>query len=97
MIWFGIDKSIDLQKARNKYLSDEIVKLELGTGVPIVYDLDAAERWYAEAFGYERDLALRHLIPRAIDDAHPTRAELAADDEAIIGARFELGVPHRRS
>lgn len=28
MIWFGIDKSIDLQKARNKYLSDEIVKLD---------------------------------------------------------------------
>lgn len=24
-----------------------------------VADLDAAERWYAEAFGYERDLALR--------------------------------------
>ena len=24
-----------------------------------VADLDAAERWYAEAFGYERDVALR--------------------------------------
>jgi type IV pilus assembly protein PilN len=28
LVWVGIDKAVDIQKARNKYLNDEIVKLD---------------------------------------------------------------------
>lgn len=58
-----------------------------------VADLDAAERWYCTAFGYQRDLVLR-VDPLDLDivmlihRSHGDRLELLHRPGGVRGARF---------
>jgi glyoxylase I family protein len=58
-----------------------------------VADLEAAERWYADAFGYERELVLR-VEPLDLDivmlrhSEHGDRLELLHRPGSVRGARF---------